>query len=231
MAELRVNPTRMELKRYQLRYNTARRGHKLLKDKLNELARLHREAIREGTHLREEVDSALTSANRGFALAAAMGSPKRLREALILPQREIFLEVSYQNRMGVQVPVFSFRSRGEASKEPGYGMAFTSGELDGAVLILNRISDRLIRMAELEKTAQLLEREIDCVRRRVNALEHILIPKYLEIIRAIRLRLEENERGSITRLMKAKDMMVRSKAVDAVEDCEGNDDENSGGNL
>ena len=221
MANIHVNPTRMELKRYQARAVTARRGHKLLKDKLDELMRLFLETVREDRALRLEVEEALTQAYGNFAVAAAVTSPQMLREALIMPQREGELSVSYQNLMSVETPVFDFRVKSGGAESCGYGMAFTSGELDGAVLALNGILEKLLRMAELEKRAQLLAQEIESTRRRVNALEHILIPEYTQIVERIRMRLEENERENITRLMKIKDMTLRERyRDDPEEDCD-----------
>ena len=229
MAEIRVNPTRMEMKRYQSRYNTARRGHKLLKDKLDELMRLFLETVREDRVLREEVESAMAQVYGGFTVAGAVSSPKMLREALIVPKKEGVLDVSYRNMMSVQVPRFQFRVKSsDAAEFCNYGMAFTSGELDAAVQTLNGALEKLLRMAELEKTAQLLAEEIEKTRRRVNALEHILMPRYLEIIKSIRMRLEENERGNITRLMKVKDMMLESR-LDRFDEDEDEDAEEIGG--
>ena len=218
MAEFQVNPTRMELKRYQTRAVTARRGHKLLKDKLDELMRLFLETVREDRALREEVEAALAKVYDGFTVAGAVSSPQMLREALIVPRKEGELSVSYRNLMSVETPKFDFRVKTVDSTEfCGYGMAFTSGELDGAVLALNEMLEKLIRMAELEKTAQLLAEEIERTRRRVNALEHILIPRYMQIVGRIRMRLEENERENITRLMKIKDMALKEKLQDPLD--------------
>ena len=209
MAEIRVNPTRMEMKRYQTRYQTARRGHKLLKDKRDELMRLFLDVVREDKALRERVENALKEVYGGFTVASAVSSPKMLQEALIYPKKEGSLSVDYRNMMSVNVPVFRLQVRAEGNADHyNYGMAFTSGELDSALRALNGILEDLLRMAELEKTAQLLAEEIERTRRRVNALEHILMPQYLNIIRTIRLRLEENDRGNTTRLMKVKDMML-----------------------
>jgi len=142
-----------------------------------------------------------------------------IREALIVPKKEGTLKVSYRNMMSVQTPKFEFSVKTNDSGEfCNYGMAFTSGELDAAVVALNGILEKMLRMAELEKTAQLLAEEIERTRRRVNALEHILMPRYLEIISSIRMRLEENERGNITRLMKVKDMMLRDRVRQDDED-------------
>ncbi len=212
MAEIRVNPTRMEMKSYQTRYQTARRGHKLLKDKRDELMRQFLDVVREDKELRERVEAALKQVYGGFTVAGAVSSPKMLQEALIYPKKEGSLEVDSKNMMSVNVPVFRLHVHAEGNSDHyNYGMAFTSGELDSALRALNGILEDLLRMAELEKTAQLLAEEIERTRRRVNALEYILMPQYLEIIRSIRMKLDENDRGNTTRLMKVKDMMLQAQ--------------------
>lgn len=212
MAELRVNPTRMELKKIQTRYTTARRGHKLLKDKRDELMKKFLDVVREDKALREKVEAALGNVYNSFSIASAVSSPNMLKEALILPKKEGKLEVTYKNVMSVTVPSYSFGLLGEGGSDSyNYGMAFTSGELDSSLRELNGILEDLVRMAELEKTAQMLAEEIEKTRRRVNALEHIMIPQYLETMKSIKMKLEENERGNTTRLMKVKDMMLKAQ--------------------
>lgn len=207
MADIQVNPTRMEMKKLQTRYITARRGHKLLKDKRDELMRQFLIVVREDKELRERVEARLAAAYGSFSVASAVSSPEMLREALIMPRKEGSLDVSYKNMMSVTVPVFDYRTE-EESGAMNYGMAFTSGELDSSVRELGEVMQELVRMAELEKTAQLLAEEIEKTRRRVNALEYIMMPRYLEGIKRIKMKLEENERGNLTRLMKVKDMMI-----------------------
>ncbi len=212
MAELRVNPTRMELKKVQARYTTARRGHKLLKDKRDELMKKFLEVVRENKVLRERVEASLARVHGSFSIAEAVSSPQMLKEALILPKREGRLYVDYRNVMSVTVPTFSLQILAEGGADSyNYGMAFTSGELDTAARELNDLLTDLVKLAELEKTAQMLAEEIEKTRRRVNALEYIMIPRYLETIRAIKMKLEENERGNTTRLMKVKDMMLKAQ--------------------
>ena len=207
MADIQVNPTRMEMKKLQTRYITARRGHKLLKDKRDELMRQFLIVVREDKELRERVEARLAAAYGSFSVASAVSSPEMLREALIMPRKEGSLAVSYKNMMSVTVPVFDYKT-GEESGAMNYGMAFTSGEIDLSVKELGEVMQELVRMAELEKTAQLLAEEIEKTRRRVNALEYIMMPRYLEGIKRIKMKLEENERGNLSRLMKVKDMMV-----------------------
>lgn len=209
MAQLQVNPTRMELKKLQARYATARRGHKLLKDKRDELMKRFLEVVREDKELRGRVEAALAQFQGSFGVAAAASGPLMLKEALILPKKEGSLDVSFQNVMSVTVPRFSLDVRGSGADSYNYGMAFTSGELDGSLAVLGGILEDLVRLAELEKTAQMLAEEIERTRRRVNALEYIMIPRYLESMKSIRMKLDENERGNTTRLMKVKDMMLK----------------------
>lgn len=221
MAELRVNPTRMELKKVQARYVTARRGHKLLKDKRDELMKRFLEVVREDKELRIRVEAALGAVHNSFSIASAVSSPQMLKEALLVPKREGRLDVSYKNLMSVTVPVYTLEVTGEGGADSyNYGMAFTSGELDASLRELNGILTDLVRMAELEKTAQMLAEEIEKTRRRVNALEYIMMPRYLETIKTIKMKLEENERGNTTRLMKVKDMMLQAqlKSQNAEED-------------
>ena len=212
MAELRVNPTRMELKKVQARYTTPRRGHKLLKDKRDELMKKFLEVVRENKELRERVEASLAKVHSSFSIASATVSPQMLKEALILPKKEGKLDVTYKNVMSVTVPMFSLQVLSEGGADGyNYGMAFTSGELDAAARELNGILEDLVRLAEMEKTAQMLAEEIEKTRRRVNALEYIMMPRYLETIKTIKMKLEENERGNTTRLMKVKDMMLAAQ--------------------
>lgn len=224
MAEIRVNPTRMELKKMQARYQTARRGHKLLKDKRDELMRRFLDVVRENKTLRETVEKKLAGVYRGLSVANAVMSRKELEEAMLCPARESALAVSYRNLMSVVVPEFEL---GVAAGQIGettpqsYGLAFTSGELDASLSALSDCMEDMIRLAQMEKTAQMLAQEIERTRRRVNALEYIMIPQYLATIKSIKMKLDENERGNTTRLMKVKDMMLqeqREKAEGASDD-------------
>ena len=207
MAEIRVNPTRMELKKLQTRLLTSRRGHKLLKDKRDELMRQFLDIVREDKILRERVEQKLSEYYADFSVAAAVSSPKMLKGALILPRREGSVEVAQKNVMSVMVPEFKLDVR-ESGDSINYGLAFTTAELDGAIGALGEVLEDMVRLAELEKTAQLMAQEIEQTRRRVNALEHIMIPRYVAGIKSIKMKLEENERGNLTRLMKVKDMML-----------------------
>ena len=211
----------MELKKVQARYTTARRGHKLLKDKRDELMKKFLEVVRENKELRERVEASLAKVHGSFGIAAATVSPHMLKEALILPKKEGKLDVTYKNVMSVTVPVFNLQVLSEGGADGyNYGMAFTSGELDAAARELNSILEDLVRLAEMEKTAQMLAEEIEKTRRRVNALEYIMMPRYLETIKTIKMKLEENERGNTTRLMKVKDMMLAAQMQQQTADAE-----------
>ncbi len=205
-----INPTRMELTRLKNRLKTARRGHKLLKDKRDELMKQFLDIVRLNKELRTNVERALMQAHASFTVASALMSPNMLEQSLLYPKQSVELEVSYQNIMSVNVPVYAFRTR---SSDPGeifpYGFAMTSGELDTAVDALSRVFQDMLKLAEVEKTTQLLAEEIEKTRRRVNALEYVMIPGMLEKIRYISMKLDENERGNITRLMKVKDMILK----------------------
>lgn len=212
MAEIRVTPTRMELKKLQARYQTARRGHKLLKDKRDELMRRFLLVVRRDREIRERVEKGLVKVYKGFDLAAAVSHPAMLQEALLLPKKQSELTVTYRNQMSVTVPDFAFREASAGVEDCyNYGLAFTSGELDAALSLLGALREDLLALAQTEKEAGLLAEEIERTRRRVNALEHILMPRYLAAIRQIKMKLDENERGNITRLMKVKDMMIAAQ--------------------
>ncbi len=213
MAILNVNPTRMELTRLKKRLMTARRGHKLLKDKRDELMRQFLEAVRENKKLRREVESGIIMANQHMSVARSLMQNEALAISMMYHKQEMSLEVSEKNIMSVRVPLFETHLK-TANKNDiySYGYGFTSFDLDDAVLALSNIMPDLLRLAELEKACQLMASEIEKTRRRVNALEHVVIPQYTETIRYITMKLDENERSSITRLMKVKDMMVQ-KAI------------------
>ena len=210
MAVKQVNPTRMELSRLKKKLNTATRGHKLLKDKHDELMRRFLEMVRENRVLRMKVEKELKAANAGFVLAKSSMSDETLKAALLAPKQEVYVKTSYRNVMSVDIPVFETETR---TPDPNdiysYGFAFTSADLDDAVKSLADVLPDLIRLAEIEKSCQLMADAIEKTRRRVNALEHVMIPETQEQIRYITRKLDENERSTQTRLMKVKDMMLQ----------------------
>ncbi|HEX2947724.1 MAG TPA: V-type ATP synthase subunit D [Clostridia bacterium] len=209
MARMNVNPTRMVLTGLKKRLRTARRGHKLLKDKRDELMKKFLDIVRENKRLREEVEEKLGLVHSRFVMARAEMSQEVLEEALMFPKRKIELKTSTKNIMSVDVPVLEFTevTGGEGDIYP-YGFADTVSELDGAIATLSGLTPELLMLAQLEKSAQLLADEIEKTRRRVNALEYVLIPDLEETIKYIVMKLDENERGNLTRLMKVKDMML-----------------------
>ena len=212
MERLNVNPTRMEQTRLKQRLVTARRGHKLLKDKRDELMRQFLEIVRYNLQLRKKVEKALEKAHASFTIASAVMSPEMLEEALMYPKQSVSLELSTKNIMSVNVPVYRFKMKSDNPADVfPYGFATTSGELDDAVLRLSQTLHDLLELAQSEKAAQMLALEIEKTRRRVNALEYVMIPQIVGTIRYIRMKLEENERGNTTRLMKVKDMMLEEQ--------------------
>ena len=210
MARLNVNPTRMELSKLKKKLVSARRGHKLLKDKRDELMRQFMNLIRENLQLRTEVETAIKEANKYMAVAGSVMQREVLETALMLPKQEVELEVIEKNVMSVYIPEFKTKYRsGDSNDIYSYGMAFTSIDLDGAVSSLSAVFPKMIRLAEIEKSCQLMADEIEKTRRRVNALEHIMIPDYEETIKFITMKLSENERSTTTSLMKVKDMVLK----------------------
>ena len=212
MAVLNVNPTRMELTRLKKQLSTAVRGHKLLKDKRDELMRRFLELIMENKELRAQVEQEIKGAHAHFVTACAVMDKKSLDGALMLPKQQVTLEVDTENVMSVEIPRFEtkLRTSSEGDIYP-YGFADTSFELDSAVSQVNGLLPLMLRLAETEKATQRMAVEIEKTRRRVNALEHVMIPRYQDTIRFITMKLEENDRSSRTRLMKVKDMMIKQQ--------------------
>ena len=209
MANVVVNPTRMELTRLKKKLVTASRGHKLLKDKRDELMRQFLDLARENMELRLKVEAGIKAANTNFVIAKAGMSEQTLHTALMAPKQEVKLEVSDRNVMSVDIPVFNYRTKSaDESDIYSYGFAFTSGDLDDAVKSLSDILPDMLKLAEIEKSCQLLAAEIEKTRRRVNALEHVIIPETKEGIKYISMKLDENERSTQVRLMKVNDMML-----------------------
>ena len=209
MAATQVNPTRMELTRLKKKLVTATKGHKLLKDKRDELMRQFLDLVRENMALRQKVEAGILSANKNFVIAKAGMSEQILNTALMSPKQEVYLEAAKKNVMSVDIPVFKTRTRtADANDIYSYGFAFTSGDLDDAVKSLADILPDMLRLAEVEKSCQLMAAEIEKTRRRVNALEHVIMPETQENIKYITMKLDENERSTQIRLMKVKDMML-----------------------
>ena len=209
MAKLNVNPTRMELSKLKKRLTTAARGHKLLKDKQDELMRQFINLVKYNNKLRKEVEDNLQGSLKDFVMASAVMSSEFLEEAIIYPKEKISVEVGEKNVMSVSVPVMNFKRQleGDEGSIYPYGFANTSSELDDTLSKLYGILPQLLELAEVEKSCQLMADEIESTRRRVNALEYMTIPQLQETIKYIRMRLDENERSATTRLMKVKSMI------------------------
>lgn len=205
--EIRVNPTRMELNRLKKRHKVAIRGHKLLKDKLDELMKDFMKLVEENRRLRGEVETELSGSLQGFMMARAVMSKETVEQAIGFPKVKAEITAGVRNMMSVEVPVFNLKEHEVKGGIYPYGFAQTSGELDQAIRKLSESLKSLIKLAEVEKTVELLAGEIEKTRRRVNALEYVLIPQLAEKIKYITMKLDENERGNLTRLMKIKEMV------------------------
>ena len=210
MPAINVNPTRQELTRLKTRLRTSIRGHKLLKDKRDELMKQFMDVVRENRALRKRVEEGLLRAHGSFTVASALMSTEMLEQALLYPKQSVELDMTFQNIMSVNVPVYHFKTKSDDAGEIyPYGFAATSGELDTAVDALGRVFRKMLKLAEIEKSAQLMAEEIETTRRRVNALEYGMIPNTQEAIRYITMKLDENDRATTTRLMKVKDMILK----------------------
>jgi V/A-type H+-transporting ATPase subunit D len=206
--EIRANPNRMELSRLKRRLVTAKRGHKLLKDKQDELIKKFIDMVKQNKALREEVERELIAAFQSFTMARSQMPASVVEESLMIPTAKVSIDIKKSNIMSVNVP------RIEISMEEGknlypYGFAGTSAEMDSAIRTLSAMLPKMLKLAEFEKACQLMADEIEKTRRRVNALEYVLIPQLENTIKFITMKLDENERSSRTRLMKIKEMVMQ----------------------
>lgn len=204
MPPLRINPNRMELLKLRRRADVAKRGHKLLKDKLDELMKEFMARIAENRRLRAEVERKLFAAYGLFAIARAEAGSAVITQALLAGAPADLITAEERNVMSVHVPVLGVS---ELPTPEGYSLATTPFVLDEALARLAAVAPDMIELAEREKAIELLAAEIERTRRRVNALEYVLIPQLTETTRYIRMKLDENERADLTRLMKVKDMI------------------------
>ena len=210
MAGTAVTPTRMVLNQLKGRLKTARRGHKLLKDKRDELMRQFLDVIKQNKELRERVEQGLTEAFASMQVASSLMSPEMLEQSLLYPRQSVELGIKYKNIMSVNVPVYSFSTKNnDPSEIYPYGFAQTSGELDDALGKMADVFQDMLELAQVEKTMQLLAEEIEKTRRRVNALEYIMIPELEGNIKYISMKLEENENATKVRLLKVKEMVLQ----------------------
>ena len=208
MAGTRVNPTRMELTKQKKKLASATRGHKLLKDKRDELVRQFMDLIKVNMDLRLKVEKGLKAANMEFAVARAGMSDEVLNTALMATSKTLEIKQDIKNIMSVDIPQFSAKGDISGNDIYSYGYAFTAGDLDDAVYSLSTVFSEMLKLAEVEKSCQLMAAEIEKTRRRVNALEHVIIPEALDNIKYITMKLDENERSTQIRLMQVKDMMI-----------------------
>lgn len=201
---LEANPNRMELLRLKKRLVMARRGHKLLKDKQDELMRQFMEMIRDIKELRVAVEKSMQEAFRRFLFVSASMSRAALEEAVGFPSKRIRLNVSERTILNIKAPVLEPTVEGEIQC---YGLATTPGDLDISLQALNQVLNEMIVLAQKEKWMQLLAEEIVSTRRRVNSLEYVLIPNLEETIKFITMKLSEMERSNFSRLMKVKEIV------------------------
>jgi len=210
LASTAITPTRMVLNQLKGRLKTARRGHKLLKDKRDELMRQFMDVVKKNKELRSKVEQGLTDAFGALQVASAIMSPEMLEQALLYPRQSVELGVGYKNIMSVNVPQYSFHTKTDDPSEIySYGFAQTSGELDDALTNLANVFRDMLELAQIEKTMQLLAEEIEKTRRRVNALEYVMIPELEGNIKYISMKLEENENSTKVRLLKVKEMVLQ----------------------
>lgn len=206
----RVNPTRMELSRLKKRLSTATRGHKLLKDKQDEMVRQFMTIVRHNKLLRESVEKELMRIMKKFASAKLKMSYEGIIEALMVPSKDANISVGSKTIMNIKLPTVSYEDKGKVDLT--YGFAFTPSELDDTVLSLSKILPKLIELAHVEKSSNMLAKEIEKTRRRVNAIEYVMIPEIKENIRYITNKLDENERSNTIRLMKSKEIVLQKNS-------------------
>lgn len=201
---LNVNPTRMELLSLKKRVALAVRGHRLLSEKRDEISRQLVQIARDLKSLRRRIEEELLETTRRFMMARATMEPEHITAALEVPTKKFSLAISFASIMSVKVPELAKQIEGDIVC---YGFGTTSGEMDIALRALERAFDSLIELAEKEKQCQLLADELQSTRRRVNVLEHVVIPETQETIKYINSKLGEAERDNISRLMKITDII------------------------
>ena len=204
MARVNVNPNRMELSRLKKRLVVAKRGHKLLKDKQDALIKAFLEKAREVKKIRENVESNLQSCYQSFLMARAQTLPAMLEQALMISGSTCTLDVTSRNVMSVVVPIYEVHQEGSTFN---YGMSTTPASLDVALEDFSKIIPKLLQLAEYEKAVALMSKEIERTRRRVNALEHVMIPNYTETIKYISMKIDEQARSTTSQLMKVKEIV------------------------
>ena len=212
MAVLNVNLTRIESMNMKKSLKTAQRGHKLLKDKLDELIKKLLELVQQNQVLRKKIDKMLEQAYQNFMLAEAVISEEYLSEALIIPKKSLEIDIGQKSVMSVKIPEYQFSVSDENKDSAIYGFAYTTSELDMAIDSFSNVAEGLLKLAENEKSIDLIAQEIEKTRRRVNALENVVIPNYKDTIKYIGMKLSENERANTSRLMKVKEMIIKKQS-------------------
>lgn len=214
MTRLNINPTRMELRRLKTRLKTAVRGHKLLKDKSDEMIRQFMIYVRENKSLREDLEAELSNALKGFMLARSVSDSVVIEEAVVMPGTSVELTCSTVNVMSVNVPSIAIKESENKEMYP-YSFATVTSELDNSISTLSNLLVKMLKLAEVEKTCNMLADEIEKNRRRVNALEYVMIPQLEETIKYIKMKLDEQERSNIIRLMKVKSLIAARESENA----------------
>lgn len=211
MAVLNVNLTRIESINMKKSLKTAQKGHKLLKDKLDELIKKLLDLVRQNQELRKKTDEGLQKAYQNFMLAKAVIGEEYIEEALIIPKKSVSIDIGETSIMSVKIPKYNFSEKlqDDTSTKALYGFAYTTSELDKAIESFSEVSKFLLELAQNEKAIELISAEIEKTRRRVNAIENVTIPNYIDTIKYIGLKLSEDERASTSRLMKIKEMLVK----------------------
>lgn len=209
MAVLNVNLTRIESMNMKKSLKTAERGHKLLKDKLDELIKKLIQLVQQNQSLRAKIDKGLERAHHNFMLAEAVMSEEYLAEALLIPKKSVGIDIGQKSIMSVKIPEYTIHLNDANASTATYGFAYTTSELDKAIETFSDLTELLLRLAENEKSIDLLAQEIEKTRRRVNALENVMIPNYKDTIKYIGMKLAENERANTSRLMKVKEMILK----------------------
>lgn len=202
---LKVSPTRIALLNLKKELKVAQKGHKLLKDKRDGLIKKFMAVIYEARSVRQSVEERLGQAFDSYQRATMVGSPQALETALLLPNAHVSLRVEIKNVMSVRIPEFSIKKEGSAF---AYGFLDTPGDLDQAMVKFDEVFTDILHLAQLEKTAENLADEIEKTRRRVSALENVMIPNLHETIKFISLQLEERARDAIVSTMRVKAMIV-----------------------
>ncbi len=208
MAILSVGANRMNMMKLRRRLVIARKGHKLLKDKQDELMRNFLEIVDEIKGLRDRTEKILIEALQRFTIATGSLPREEIEGIFTIPSVEANVNVKSARLLNLRVPHFEVTFEGEGIS---YSIAQTPAELDGAMEDMSESLKLLVTLAETEKKLELLAQEIDTTRRRVNALEYVMIPDLIDTVRYIRMKLEELERGNLTRLMKVKDIIAEKR--------------------